>query len=86
MKRVSDGTGAGDAGVLVNQQRANAQVPEKPGYESEGAYRHHDHAIAEEPEQSSGQSVPLPVPAPEVEQLQPQIVDRHEPLRHAQGS
>ena len=60
-KRVIDGTGAGDPSIIVDQEKANALIPENPGWESEAAFRHHETSLAEEPELSPNQTIPGPL-------------------------
>lgn len=61
MKRVIDGTGAGDSRFMVDKERADALIPDNPGWESEAAYRHHEHPEAEVNELTSDQSIPSPL-------------------------
>lgn len=61
MKRVIDGTGAGDSRYIIDKERADGLVPENPGWESEAAFRHHEHPEAEMTELSADQTIPAPM-------------------------
>lgn len=69
MKTVIDGTGGGDPGNVIGKREADALVTENPGWEAEAAFRHHDHPMAEDTEQSANQSIPEPLEAVNEPQL-----------------
>lgn len=85
MKKVIQGTGAGDPRHLIDQQRANEQVPENPGWQSEAAYRHHEDSVAEERELSSGQSIPTPLEENQEPSMHHETLGFREPTDHSRS-
>lgn len=83
MKRVIDGTGAGDPRFIIDKERADALIPDNPGWESEGAYRHHEHPDAEESEVESAQRIPAPLDEVLEEPGQPELNYETLPFRES---
>lgn len=86
MKRVIDGTGGGDPRYIIDKERADALIPDNPGWESEAAFRHHEHPEAEIEEMSSGQSIPSPLQEVEEPQLHFETIGFREPTDHSPSS
>jgi hypothetical protein len=82
MKRVIQGTGAGDPQNLIDQERANALVSENPGWSTKAAYRHADRPEPDERELEANQSIPTPVPAEEEGRLEPVTMTWRENTGH----
>lgn len=83
MKRVIDGTGAGDPRYIIDKERADALIPDNPGWESEGAYRHHEHPEAEVNEMEPNQSIPLPLEEVQEPQMEHEMLSFREPTDHS---
>ncbi len=81
-KRVINGTGAGDPRFIVDQDRADALIPENPGWESEAAFRHRETSLAEEPELSPNQSIPGPLETREEPSMHFEQLGFREPTDH----
>lgn len=86
MKRVIDGTGGGDPRFIIDKERADAMLPDNPGWQSEAAFRHHEHPEAEVHEEAAGQSIPAPLEEVHEPQLQPETLSFREPTDHSPSS
>lgn len=83
MKRVIDGTGAGDPRYIIDKERADALVPDNPGWESEAAYRHHEHPEEEVHEMEAHQSIPAPLDEVQEPQMHFETQGFREPTDHS---
>lgn len=83
MKRVIDGTGGGDPRYIIDKARADALIPDNPGWESEAAFRHHEHAEADVDEQDPNQSIPTPMEEVQEPSMHFETLGFREPTDHS---
>ncbi|HEY9857659.1 MAG TPA: hypothetical protein V6D05_18075 [Stenomitos sp.] len=83
MKRVIDGTGAGDPRYIIDKERADALISDNPGWASEAAFRHHEHPEAEVNEMEANQSIPTPLEEVNEPQMEHEQIGFREPTDHA---
>lgn len=83
-KKVIHGTSGGDHLLNVDQDKADALIPENPRWESEAAYRHHDSPLAEDPELSPNQTLPGPLETRNEPRMENETIRFAEPTDHMQ--